>query len=96
MTNIRLPIPLERVMALTPNLTQFEVGTAVRDWMTLTMVEKYHTFMALIFYGNAWWVRLSAQVYLELVDFERPAEVLKALSEDVLAGKFLKSGTAKL
>jgi len=70
--------------------TQAQLGVLVRDWLTLKMVREFHTFMALIFYRGEWWVRLSAQVYLELDDFEWGAVVLKELCERVRQGAWLE------
>ncbi|KAK5112354.1 hypothetical protein LTR62_004317 [Meristemomyces frigidus] len=54
-------------------------GTAIKmaQWMSEALVEKHSTFMAFVFYDEAWWVRLSAQVYLTMGDFAWGAERLK-------------------
>ena len=52
---------------------------ATRDWMVKNFLEQYNTFLAIIFYRGQWWVRLSAQVYLELADFRWCASVLKSV-----------------
>jgi hercynylcysteine S-oxide lyase len=96
MSNVKLPISLEQVKSLYPRVAAHDIGTVVRDWLTLRMVNEYNTFMALIFYDNAWWVRLSAQIYLEISDFELAAKVLKELCNRVLAGEFLPPPTPKL
>lgn len=69
--------------------TEAHLGITIRDWLTLKMVQESNTFMALIFYQREWWVRLSAQVYLEMSDFEWGARVLKALCERVRGGEWM-------
>ena len=52
-------------------------GDLVRDRIVKLLVERHCTFMAVVFYREAWWVRLSAQIYLELEDFNWSAGVLR-------------------
>ncbi|KAF2964404.1 hypothetical protein GQX73_g9161 [Xylaria multiplex] len=58
MTNVALPIDA----GVAPSSTQ--------HWMMRTMCEEYKTFVALINHAGRLWVRLSAQVYLDMEDFE--------------------------
>ncbi|KAH8913083.1 PLP-dependent transferase [Coniochaeta sp. PMI_546] len=65
---------------------------ALTHWMLETMMSDYHTFIALGVFGNRWWARLSAQVYLDMDDFEWTGKTLKALCEraaslDMVTGK---------
>ncbi|KND87102.1 putative aminotransferase [Tolypocladium ophioglossoides CBS 100239] len=55
----------------------------VFQWMSKTMVDEYKTFMSLFFIGNRYWIRISAQVYLDIKDYEVAAKVLKELCERV-------------
>ena len=57
--------------------------TMVTNFLTARCVEEHSTFIAFIFYRNAWWARLSAQIYLDLEDFEYGGFVLRALCESV-------------
>lgn len=97
-SNVALPLDLEGLKGLGEGrgerVADAELGIKVRDWLTLRMVEEYDTFMALIFYDNVWWVRLSAQVYLDLDDFERGAEILKKLCDRVKEGGFLQEAAS--
>lgn len=86
---VRLPLDLTSVQKLAGKQ---EVGSEVGVWLTATMVKEYHTFIALIFYNNAWWIRWSAQVYLELSDFEWGTKILAELCERVTKGEFLAGG----
>lgn len=62
----------------------------VLNWICSTLVKEFNTFMAIVWYGDAWWVRFSAQVYLEEEDFEWAAQVLKGVCERVMKGEFLE------
>lgn len=86
LSNVKLPLNPEDVIAIAKTDA---VGFAVNSWLSAVMVNEYGTFMAFIFYGNAWWVRFSAQTYLELKDFEWAAAVLREVSARVLRGEFL-------
>jgi hypothetical protein len=92
---VKLPLHLPDVQKVAG---KEDVGTPVVVWLTATMTKEYHTFMALVFYDNAWWVRFSSQVYLDLSDFEWGANSLNELCERVMEGEFLETAepTAKL
>jgi hypothetical protein len=65
---------------------------AFTQWMLETMMSDYHTFIALGVIQDRWWARLSAQVYLDLDDFEWTGKTLKELCEraaglDMVSGK---------
>lgn len=68
-----------------------EDGPAVTQWLVMTMVAEHQTYIAVIFYAGAWWVRLSGQVYLEAGDFEWAGVVLRGLCERVRKGDHLRS-----
>ena len=58
------------------------------QWMLVTMKDDYKTFMSMFVHGGRFWVRISAQVYLGLEDYEWGAGVLKELCERVGKGEF--------
>lgn len=70
---------------MTPN----DAGFAVRDWMNRVMVDEYGTFLQTFWYDGKWWVRLSAQVYLDMRDFEWAAETLKTVCKRVEKGDWM-------
>jgi hypothetical protein len=90
LTNVRLPLSVSTAQAFAAKagVEETEVGGAVRDWMSKTFVDDYRTFIQSMFYGGAWWVRLSGQVYLEMADFEWATETLKKMCERVEAGEW--------
>ncbi|KAI0114369.1 pyridoxal phosphate-dependent transferase [Nemania sp. FL0031] len=71
MTNVALPLDASVASASTQN------------WMMRTMVEEYKTFIALIIHEGQLWARLSAQVYLDIEDFEWAGHMLLELCERV-------------
>lgn len=53
------------------------------EWMTKVLVEEYQTFIPVYYHAGRFWVRLSAQVYLDMNDFEWTGQTLKELSDRV-------------
>ncbi|KAF4982221.1 hypothetical protein FZEAL_2105 [Fusarium zealandicum] len=60
------------------------------QWMLKAMIDDYKTFICMFVHGGRFWVRLSAQVYLELEDYEWAAGVLKELTGRVGKKEYLK------
>jgi hypothetical protein len=87
MSNVKLPLQLAEIVSMAKSE---DVGMMLLNWITSLMVREYNTFMAIMWYDNAWWVRLSAQVYLETEDFEWAAKVLKEICGRVTKGEFLE------
>ncbi|CAO2647922.1 Nn.00g088440.m01.CDS01 [Neocucurbitaria sp. VM-36] len=56
-------------------------------WAQEVLVKEYKTFIALSQHNGQWFTRLSAQVYLDLEDFEWAGKTLKEISERVLTEK---------
>lgn len=94
MSNVYLPLKLENVRKLVRDagkeVDDVELQYKVRDWLTMRFVREHDTFLALGMYDNAWFVRLSATVYLEMEDFEWGGKVLKEECERVMKGEFLE------
>lgn len=94
-TNVKLPMALEDIQEAAAKrgydwrTCEQGVECKVRDFITGKMIEKHNTFMAIIFHGDAWWVRVSAQIYLELDDFEWAGEVLLGLCDASRSGEFV-------
>ncbi|KAK5132507.1 hypothetical protein LTR08_008891 [Meristemomyces frigidus] len=67
-----------------------DAGEAVRvaQWIAKVLVEEYETFIAIIVYADAWWVRLSGQVYLTVEDFVWGADVLREVCGRVVKGEW--------
>lgn len=57
-------------------------------WMTKVLVDDYQTFIPLFYHDGRFWARLSAQVYLDMDDFEWAGETLKVLCERVAGREY--------
>ncbi|KAM5354164.1 hypothetical protein ACJ41O_000814 [Fusarium nematophilum] len=49
------------------------------QWMFTTMISDYKTFLTMFLHGGRFWVRISAQVYLGMEDYEWAAGMLEEL-----------------
>ncbi len=93
MSMVRLPISAEKVQQVgeKAGLSKADAGKAVTTWLLETMCDDYNTFLQTLYYGDAWWARLSAQVYVELDDFEGVVAPLKELCSRIDAGEWVKT-----
>ena len=81
--NVRLPLVIG---AEKGQVKKQDVGK-VTQWIAHKAAHEYDTYFAVAFYRDNWWVRLSAQVYLEVGDFVWGAERLKELCERIAGGQ---------
>ncbi|KAI9838818.1 MAG: hypothetical protein M1837_002311 [Sclerophora amabilis] len=101
-TNVRLPLKVisstssSSSSSTPPTGEETFVGAieekhqnGVVGWMQQKLNEEYDTFIAILFHNGNWWARLSAQIYLDLSDFEYGARVLKEACERAGQGEFL-------
>ncbi|ORY59643.1 pyridoxal phosphate-dependent transferase [Pseudomassariella vexata] len=61
----------------------------VTEWMQETLIRDYKTFVVVYPHGHRLWTRLSAQVYLDLEDFEWAGHTLHELCQRVAKGEYL-------
>ncbi|PQE20532.1 hypothetical protein CJF30_00001846 [Rutstroemia sp. NJR-2017a BBW] len=61
-------------------------------WMVDTLMKDYNTWIMIAYLEGKWWTRLSAQVYLDMEDFEWAGRTLKELCMRVGNGDYLRSG----
>jgi hercynylcysteine S-oxide lyase len=90
-SNVRLPLEFEELAQVPGAPDKESLGLMVRDWISLVLVKEYNTFIASMWYAGAWWVRLSAQVYLDIEDFQRAADILSEICNRVKRGEFIKT-----
>lgn len=93
MSMVRLPIDLAQVQQAgeKAGLSKDKVGATVNIWMLQKMASDYNTFLQTLFYGGAWWARLSGQVYLELDDFQSVVPSLKELCARANRGEWAET-----
>ncbi|KAG5944867.1 hypothetical protein E4U59_006695 [Claviceps monticola] len=61
----------------------------VDKWMRERLFDDYKTFMTLFVMQDRYWVRLSAQIYLDEQDYEVAGDILKALCERIRRREYL-------
>ncbi len=67
---------------------------AVWDWIYERAADDYDTYFQIKYYKGAFWVRFSAQIYLDIEDFEWGAKTLLGLCKRVRQGEW-RSSTPK-
>jgi selenocysteine lyase/cysteine desulfurase len=75
MTNVRLPLAPTHATALE------DAGS----WIMENMITKHNTSVNVFSYAGAWWVRLSAPVYVTCEDFRTAGLQLREICEDMKA-----------
>ena len=96
LTNVRLPLRFNHQQTLDTNANDTlssEDGEKIADWLQECAMCEYNTWIPAKFYGGAIWVRLSAQIYLELKDFEWAGGVLQELCERAQKGEWRSHAT---
>lgn len=81
LVNIRLPLTASPIKIPGVNTIDPVHGMTATQWMQRRLVEEYKTFIAIYFFQNQWWTRLSGQVYLDISDFEWAGQKLKEICE---------------
>lgn len=89
--NVKLPFTFKNrdelsSAELTTNET--EDIRALKKWLNLTAVKEFDTYLQIDFHAGFMWVRLSAQIYLELANFEWIGWNLKELCKRAQEGEF--------
>ncbi|RFU82044.1 cysteine desulfurylase [Trichoderma arundinaceum] len=91
MANVALPLWLgERNAGVkeTEVVVPKEDANRVVTWMMKTLVDDYKTIVPMFWLDNRFWVRISAQIYLDLADYKYAAESLRKLVERVGKGEY--------
>lgn len=77
-------------------LIPYKDAQRIWEWMTEVLVDEYQTFIPLFYHAGRFWARLSAQVYLDIDDFEWAGETLKDLSDRVARKEYELMATVKV
>jgi len=59
----------------------------VQNWLNVTAVKEFDTYLQIALHAGVMWVRLSAQIYLEMSNFEWVGWRLKGLCERIERGE---------
>jgi selenocysteine lyase/cysteine desulfurase len=94
MANVALPIWLDEVGEEGRGqdeavVISMEEAPGVHAWMLSRMMDEYKTYIVTFAFQGRFWVRLSAQVYLDVEDYEFAAKVLKELIARVKAKEYV-------
>ncbi|KAF2722881.1 PLP-dependent transferase [Polychaeton citri CBS 116435] len=82
---VRLPLDYQQLTG-----GDSALGYQCWDWIRNTLIHEYKTFIPPVFYNGSFWVRLSAQVYLDEDDFVWGANVLKEICKRAQKGEWKK------
>ncbi|EGR50130.1 selenocysteine lyase, partial [Trichoderma reesei QM6a] len=89
--NVQLPIkisPLDSAERGGRSVPLADVPKVI-DFILRRLARDYNTFVNIAFISGALWARFSAQIYLELQDFEYGAKALKELCEKVAKREYV-------
>ena len=89
LVNVLLPLEISPSKIAGKHCIDPGHGAIATEWMQEALIEDFNTFMPIYFFQGQWWTRLSAQIYLELSDFEWAGAALKAICERAGRGEFL-------
>ena len=92
MVNVLLPLEMNPSKVPGKNCIDPGNGMHVTEWIQETLIADFKTFLPIFFFQGKWWSRLSAQIYLELADFEWAGAALKEICERAGNGEFLDVG----
>ncbi|GAA5902107.1 uncharacterized protein JCM6883_001300 [Sporobolomyces salmoneus] len=86
MVNVLVPLPSHTPFGSGPPLE----GDKLKAFWYKTLAHKYKTVVPIFPHGGLPWVRLSAQVYLDLDDFEFVGQAVKSVCEAIERGEHLQ------
>ncbi|PPJ55654.1 hypothetical protein CBER1_09548 [Cercospora berteroae] len=89
-SNVALPLSLQEDAA-----GEHGTAVAIAQWISKTLVDEYNTFLAILIHGGKWWVRLSAQVYLDEEDFQWAGNVLQEVCKRARSGVWRAAAPGK-
>lgn len=95
MVNVRLPISFAKSEGMSDHYIPKEDSLKAVLWMTQTFIDEYKTFLPMLPIKDHWWVRLSAQVYLQFEDFGWTGEALKVVCARAGKGEYKKDDPAE-
>jgi selenocysteine lyase/cysteine desulfurase len=89
--NIKLPLTLKGIAKTSntgPATSVPEDVSRLKKWLNLTAFKEFDTYLQIDSHAGFLWVRLSAQIYLELANFEWVGWKLKELCRRAEGGEY--------
>ena len=86
MVNVRLPLTIGSKEGEIAEKSTY----AVAVWITSRISDEYDMYSPVFIHAGKFWTRWSAQIYLDIEDFVKGAEALRAMCERVKKGEYLK------
>ena len=89
--NVRLPLEFDQANGTDAVVSHGLVladGPVIAKWIMHRLMNEFDTWIPGKFYNGAIWMRLSAQMYLDLKDFEWAANVLQNICYRVEKGEW--------
>jgi hypothetical protein len=81
-STVRLPIVLKTGEdSIGRGEFQLKDASKIKSWLNVTALENFDTYLQIGLHAGILWVRLSAQIYLELQDYEWVGFKLKELCQ---------------
>lgn len=87
--NVRLPIEISSSAAADGDSIPLTDVPKVIDYVLERLARDYNTFVNIAFISGSLWARFSAQIYLQLEDFEYGAKALKELCQRVVNKEYV-------
>lgn len=88
MTNVRLSLSIGNGPCEIPEKDSIPVAI----WMTEILAREHDVYLPTFVHAGTFWTRLSGQIYLEIEDFVRGAEILKSVCIGAENGEYLQGG----
>ncbi|EKD21658.1 uncharacterized protein L3040_004881 [Drepanopeziza brunnea f. sp. 'multigermtubi'] len=81
LVNVRLPLEIGEEKVAGTNTIKRKLFDQVPRWIQTTLFADSNTFIPIWAFQGQIWARLSAQIYLDIGDFEKTGEALKKVCE---------------
>lgn len=88
--NVLLPIEVTPYESFGTTTVKPEHAVKAGQWIEQTIINDYKSFLPIFSFQGQWWTRLSAQIYLDLSDFEWAGKMLKEICDRVGKQEFLE------
>lgn len=88
MGNVALPIWVEKAGREGDIVVPREDASKAFQWIKKIMYSEHNILLPVFLIGDRYWMRLSAQIYLDESDYEKGADIVKKICERVRKGEY--------